>query len=252
LFPVLLAAAALRIVSLAPALTEDLFAIGAGSNVVGVDAFSDRPDAARKLPRVGGLRDVDAEAVVALHPDLVVGIPYEANHLADLRRGGVRTATVRIDSLDDDLVALATLGRLTGREAAAQRVVASLRARLDATTRDASHTRRLTAFVALGQLWTAGSGSYIDDLLTRANLANVAAVVHLPWVAFSAERLLLAQPDVVIVPASAPPLTGEPWDRLDAVRAGRVLRVPDDDLLRAGPRVGDVLDALVTGVARWR
>jgi ABC-type Fe3+-hydroxamate transport system substrate-binding protein len=164
----------------------------------------------------------------------------------------VRTATVRIDSLDDDLAALATLGRLTGREAAARDLVASLRSRLDARTRAASHARRLTAFVALGQQWTAGSGSYINDLLVRANLVNVAAVVHQPWVSFSAERLLAAQPDVVIVPASAPPLRGEPWDSLAAVRAGHVLRVPDDDLLRAGPRVAVVLDALIAGVAQWR
>ncbi|HTJ26349.1 MAG TPA: helical backbone metal receptor [Candidatus Limnocylindria bacterium] len=252
MFPVLLAAAALRIVSLAPALTEDLFAIGAGPAVVGVDAYSDRPTAARKLPRVGGLRDVDAEAVLALHPDLVVGIPYEATHLADLRRSGANTAMLRIDSLDDDLATLATLGRLTRHEAAARGVVTALRTRLDATTHAAARTHRLTAYVALGELWTAGSGSYIDDLLRRANLANVAGAVHAPWVAYSAERLLAAQPDVVIVPANAPALVGEPWDRLDAVRAGRVLRVPDDDLLRAGPRVADVLDALVAGVARWR
>jgi iron complex transport system substrate-binding protein len=252
LFPVLFAAAALRIVSLAPALTEDLFAIGAGRDVVGVDAYSDRPSAAQRLPRVGGLRDVDAEAVLALHPDLVVGIPYEAAHLADLQRSGVRTATLRIDSLDDDLAALITLGKLTGRDADAAAVVRALRARLDAATHAASRTRPLTAFLALGQLWTAGSGSYIDDLLRRANLTNVAGRVRAPWVSFSAEELLLAQPDVVIVPANAPPLEGEPWERLAAVRAGRVLRVPDDDLLRAGPRVADVLDALVAGVARWR
>jgi iron complex transport system substrate-binding protein len=251
-FPIVLAAATLRIVSLAPALTEDLFAIGAGPSVVGVDSYSDRPARARSLPRVGGLRDVDAEAVLALHPDLVVGIPYEAAHLADVERGGVRTATLRIDSLSDDFATIEALGRLTDREATANALIASLRARLDATTRAAAGVRRLTVFVSLGEMGTAGSGSYIDDLLGRANLTNVAGGVRRPWVAFSPEQLLAAQPDVIVLPASAPALAGEPWERLDAVRAGHIVRVPDDDLLRAGPRVADVLDALVAGVARWR
>ena len=76
-------AAGIRIVSFARPLTEDLFAIGAGGNVVGVDAYSDRPAAARALPRVGGMRDVNAEAVLACIRMVVVGIPYEAVHLAD-------------------------------------------------------------------------------------------------------------------------------------------------------------------------
>jgi ABC-type Fe3+-hydroxamate transport system substrate-binding protein len=245
-------AAGLRIVSLAPALTEDLFAIGAGPNVVGVDAFSDRPAAARRLPRVGGMRDVNAEAVVALRPDVVVGIPYEAVHLADVARGGVRTEALPLDDLRDDLRAIERLGVLTGREAAAQRVVRTIRARLAALARDAAHTRRLTAFVSLGGMGSAGGGSYVDELLGLANLHNITGGVKRPWVAFSPEDLLHAQPDVIIVPDRGPSLDGEPWSQLAAVKAGRIVRLPEDDLLRPGPRVADVLAELIAGLARWR
>jgi len=245
-------AAGLRIVSLAPALTEDLFAIGAGPNVVGVDAFSNRPAAARALPRVGGLRDVNAEAVVALRPDVVVGIPYEAVHLADVARGGVRTEAFPLDDLRDDLRAIERLGVLTGREAAAQRVVRTIRARLAALARDAAHTRRLTAFVSLGGMGSAGGGSYVDELLGLANLHNITGGVKRPWVTFSPEDLLHAQPDVIIVPDRGPSLDGEPWSQLAAVKAGRIVRLPEDDLLRPGPRVADVLAELIAGLARWR
>jgi iron complex transport system substrate-binding protein len=245
-------AAGLRIVSLAPALTEDLFAIGAGPNVVGVDAFSNRPAAARALPRVGGLRDVNAEAVVALRPDVVVGIPYEAVHLADVARGGVRTEAFPLDDLRDDLRAIERLGVLTGREAAAQRVVRTIRARLAALARDAAHTRRLTAFVSLGGMGSAGGGSYVDELLGLANLHNITGGVKRPWVMFSPEDLLHAQPDVIIVPDRGPSLDGEPWSQLAAVKAGRIVRLPEDDLLRPGPRVADVLAELIAGLARWR
>jgi iron complex transport system substrate-binding protein len=250
--PVVLAAASMRIVSLAPALTEDLFALGAGPQVVAVDAFSNRPPAARRLPRVGGMRDVNAEAVLAERPDVVVGVPYETPSLADLARAGLRTVALPLDGLDDDLRAIGTLGRLTGRPAAAQRLVASIRGRLARTHARAAARRPLRVFVSLGSMGTAGGGSYVDDLLTLANLANVAHDIHRPWVTYSAEQLVAAQPDVLVVPEPGPPLVGEPWDRLAAVRAGRVVRIPQDDLLRPGPRVADVLDDLVAGVAAWR
>jgi ABC-type Fe3+-hydroxamate transport system substrate-binding protein len=245
-------AAGIRIVSLAPALTEDLFAIGAGPNVVGVDAFSDRPAAARRLPRVGGMRDVNAEAVVALRPDIVVGIPYEAVHLADVARGGVRTEALPLDDLRDDLHAIERLGKLTGREAAARRVTQRIRERLASLASAAARTRRLTAFVSLGGMGTAGGGSYVDELLGLANLHNVTGAVKRPWVTFSPEDLLHAQPDVIIVPDRGPALEGEPWAQLAAVKADRIVRVPEDDLLRPGPRVADVLAELIAGLTRWR
>lgn len=249
----LLALGLARIVSLAPALTEDLFAIGAGPSIVGVDAYSNRPSAALRLPRVGGLREVNAEAVLALHPDLVLGIPYEAAHLADLERAGVRTRTLRLDDLDDDLETIGLLGRLTGRERAAQALVGEIRGRLDAGARRAAQHRRLTVIVALGSapLMTAGKGSYIDQLLGLANLENVVRE-HTLWPAYSPERLLAEQPDVIVVPSQRIALTGEPWDRLDAVRAGRIVRIAEDDLLRPGPRVADVLDALIAQTGAWR
>lgn len=245
-------AAGIRIVSLAPALTEDLFAIGAGHDVVGVDAYSNRPARARTLPRVGGMRDVNAEAILALRPDIVIGIPYEAAHLADLARAGVRTEVLPLDDLRDDLHAIERLGVLTGNAPAARRLVASIRARLAALARTARRTRRLTAFVSLGGMGSAGGGSYVDELLGLANLRNVAGDVRRPWLTFSPEELLRAQPDVIVVTDSTPPLAGEPWSRLTAVRTGRIVRIPEDDLLRPGPRVAVVLADLIAGIARWR
>jgi ABC-type Fe3+-hydroxamate transport system substrate-binding protein len=244
--------AGLRIVSLAPALTEDLFAIGAGPQVVGVDLSSNRPARANALPRVGGMSDVNTEAVLALHPDLVVGVPLEAAPLADLGRAGVRTASIPLDGLQDDLRAIERLGVLTRRQAAAHRVTTALRSRLDRLAAGARRTRRLSAFVWLGGMGAAGGGSFVDELLRLANLRNVAGDVRSPWITFSAEQLLRAQPDVVVVPDPSAPLRGEPWDRLAAVNGGRIVRVPEDDLFRPGPRVAEVLADLIAGVRPWR
>lgn len=246
--------AALRIVSLAPSLTEDLFAIGAGSRIVAVDSYSNRPAAARKLPRVGSMANANGEAILALHPDLVVGIAYQARLLADLGRAGVRVEVLQIDDLAQDLIAIDRLGALTGNVAGARAVHRRLNGELAATAALAARRPTRTAFVAIGRepLYTAGPGSYIDDLLRLANLRNVVAKSPTPWPLYSAERLIVDQPQIVIVPGPQQPLTGTPWDRVRAVGAGHVVAIPEDDLLRPGPHVAEVLRSLVAAVDRWR
>lgn len=245
---------ALRIVSLAPALTEDLFAIGAGPAVVGVDANSNRPAGAARLPRVGGMREVSAEAVLALHPDVVVGIPYEDRILADLTRAGVRTERLDVSDLRGDFAAIERLGVLSGHAREARALHRVIERRLAGLSAQAARSRTASAFVAVGisDLRTAGRGTYIDDLLRMANLRNVAGDLPLLWPQYSQERLVAVQPEILVLPNPHPALLGAPWERIDAVRAGRIVEIDEDDLLRPGPRVADVLEMLVAGAARWR
>lgn len=247
-------AAALRVVSLAPALTEDLFAIGAGRQVVAVDAFSDRPAEARRLPRVGSMNSIDAEAIVTLHPDLVVGIPYQAPSLSDLRRIGIATHVFATDNIAGDLAAIQELGTLTGHERQASRVVQGIRSSLRELAAQAAGKRRLTGFVLVGEdpIYTAGAGSYFDDLLRLANITNIAHDFRTPWPAFSEEELVRDQPDLIVLSDRNPPLVGTPWDRLRAVRLHHVVRIREDELFRPGPNVAGVLHDLLAAVDRWR
>lgn len=253
---IVLAAAfvASRIVSLAPALTEDLFAIGAGPRVVAVDAYSNRPKAANHLPRVGSMANANGEEILALRPDLVIGIAYQAPVLADLARAGLHVAVIPLDDLHDDVAAIDRLGTLTGHAGEARALHAKIVRELDAIAARAARRPERTAYTALGNapLYTAGPGSYIGELLRLAHLRNVVPPGPTPWPVFSAERLVVAQPDVILVPVPHDPLAGIPWDRLRAVRTGRVASIPEDDLLRPGPRVADVLRSLVAQVDRWR
>jgi len=247
-------AVAARVVSLAPALTEDLFAIGAGAEVVGVDAYSNRPAAAARLPRVGSLRTVNSEVIAGLAPTLVVGIPYQDPSLRDLARTGIRTQALPVDTLDDDFHAISVLGRLTGHAAGAAQLLVTIRGRLDAASRRTRDLPQPTVFAVIGTapIYTAGRGSYIDDLFAIAHLRNVAGNVHAAFPALSAETLAADDPDILVVPAGTAIPSGPPWSQLRAVRAHRIVTIDEDDLLRPGPRVADVVDALVRGVARFR
>jgi iron complex transport system substrate-binding protein len=250
----LVVATAVRVVSLAPALTEDLFAIGAGPEVVGVDAYSNRPAPAAHLPRVGSMRSINSEVIAGLAPTLVVGIPYEAPNLADLARTGVHTETLPIDTLDEDFAAIARLGALTGHDAGAAALLADLHRRLDALARATSALPQPTAFVVIDTtpIYTAGAGSYIADLLRIVHVRNAAQTVKPAFPTVSAETLEAEDPDILIVTNHTVIPNAPPWSNLRAVREHHIVRVDEDDLFRAGPRVADVAEALDRAIAPFR
>jgi iron complex transport system substrate-binding protein len=247
-------ATAVRVVSLSPVLTEDLFAIGAGRLVVGVDAYSNRPAAAVRIPRVGEMRTINSETVADLSPTLVVGIDYQAPNLADLARTGVRTEALPVDTLHDDFGAIARLGRLTGHEADARRLLERLHHRLDAVGRATRALPQPRAFVVVGTepIFTASDASYIGDVLRIAHVANACPGVRGPFPNLSAEALEAADPDVLIVTRGTVLPATPPWSHLRAVRERRIVTLDEDDLFRAGPRVADVAEALVRAIAPYR
>jgi len=240
-----------RIVSLMPSLTEDLFAIGAGSQVIGVSQFTDYPPAAARLPQVASFSSLDAEQIVRLHPDVVVGIPSQAALTADLRRAGLRTVLISDDGYDDIFADLAALGRLSGRTSEAAALSARLRAQTTELMRRVPRGARPRVFVVLGvaPIFTVGDRSYIAHLLALAGARNAANNVSEAYARYSPEAVLALQPDVIVADQAsglAAVLNRPPWNSLAAVKAKRVYVIDDADLLeRPGPRYNDGLAWLI-------
>ena len=240
-----------RIVSLMPSLTEDLFAIGAGSQVIGVSQFTDYPPAAARLPQVASFSSLDAEQIVRLHPDVVVGIPSQAALTADLRRAGLRTVLISDDGYDDIFADLAALGRLSGRASEAAALSARLRAQTVELMRRVPRGARPRVFVVLGvaPIFTVGDRSYIAHLLALAGARNAANNVSEAYARYSPEAVLALQPDVIVADHAsglAAVLNRPPWNSLAAVKAKRVYVIDDADLLeRPGPRYNDGLAWLI-------
>ena len=231
-----------RIVSLIPSLTEDLFAIGAGAQVVGVSQFTDYPPAAARLPQIASFASVDAEKVLSLHPDVVVGIRAQGALTADLRRLGMRPVLLDDDSYEDIFGDLAALGTLSGHAREAAALAARLRARAADLVRSVPAGPRPRVFVALGvaPIFTVGDRSYIAHLLNLAGARNAASDLRAAYGRYSAEALVAAQPDAIVTDAGsdiASVLDRAPWNALRAVREHRVYVLADADLLeRPGPR----------------
>jgi iron complex transport system substrate-binding protein len=250
-----LAAPAQRIVSLVPAITEMLYAIGAGPSVAGVSSFDTYPPEVKKLPAVGALLDPDMEKILSLRPDLVAVYGSQNDLKLRLSRAGIGVFEYRHGGLADVTDTIGRLGAATGRESDAARVVSEIERRLRAVReRVASRPRPRTLLVfgreplSLRNLYASGAVGFLHDILEVAGGANVFGDLDRESVPVSSEALLAKRPDVILelrIGERPPPdqvrREREPWLRfasVPAVRNNRIEILYGDHLVVPGPRVG--------------
>ncbi|BAJ62287.1 ABC transporter substrate-binding protein [Anaerolinea thermophila] len=256
-----LEAPAQKIISLAPSNTELLFAVGAGSQVIAREEFSNYPQEAQALPSVGGsMGKYDTEKMVSLQPDLVLASPLTAPEtLQALKDLGFTLVVVPNPiTLEDMYANIELVGKITGHENEAQELVASLKDRqqkiLAVVAKASSKPKvfyELDASQDPAKPWTSGPGTFIDQLITLAGGVNVGASLQGEWAQISLEELLVQNPDVILLgdanwgvtPESVAQRTG--WEKLDAVKNGKVFPINDDLISRPGPRQIDGLAELV-------
>ncbi len=244
---VALAAPATRIVSLAPSVTELLFAVGAGPQVVGRTSWCRYPVAALAVPDVGDGLNPNIEAVAARHPDLVLlyHSPLNVTAAAQLTGLGIPAVVLRQDRLADVARHARLLGAVTGRGAAGDSI-ARVMDSLAAVPRPAPGRR--VAFVVWDNPPTIiGAGSYLDELAGLAGAANVFADVRGASAVVSLETIADRDPDAVIVLADSatgptPAWARRPeWRVVPAVRAGRLIVLPADLFGRPSPRAAEAV-----------
>jgi iron complex transport system substrate-binding protein len=243
-----------RIVSLTPALTEILFAVGAGDRVVGVTQYCDYPPEAKAKPKVGGYVNPSVETTLALKPDLVVVSPGPGNRDAALamRRAGLRLEIVPAETLDDSLAAIEVVGRLAGAEAAGRELAARVRARLDAVARRVAGAPRVPTLFCIqtDPIIAAGKGTLPSQLLELAGGINVVGMTRYPRLDVEAvagakpDLILQARMDLAVGDAHVEESFWKRWPAIPAVANGRVVVLPDDLTLRPGPRVADAVEEL--------
>jgi len=252
----------LRIVSLAPNVTEILFALGLGDNIIGATDACDYPSVAKSIPKVSSFGAPNVEVLLALAPDLVISSGLEKPEvLAILRQANIRVVNVQprgfMASFPELFDAIGAIGEATQRTAEAQAVVARMQTELAAVaarTSEIEQSQRPRVFVEIDQtpLMTAGAGSFLDDLIVRAGGRNVAHEIDAAYPCIDPEQVILWNPDVILVAHSNAP--GEAakrlaehigWSQMAAVQQRRIIDDINPDLLfRPGPR-------LVEGVKLW-
>jgi ABC-type Fe3+-hydroxamate transport system substrate-binding protein len=244
-----------RIVSLAPSLTETLFALGAGNRVVGDTNFCDYPPAAKTRPHVGGPLDPNLEEVAALHPDLVLATQTinRQETVQALARLGFAVYATNPRSVEQMLSSTERLARLIGAGATGQSVVAKLRGKLDDLRRRlAGATPKRVLFVVWeSPLITAGRDTFLADALRRAGARSVISSSE-DWPSVSLEEVVAQQPQYLIfatdpsgeVQRQIAELHNLPgWRDLRAVRGGRILVLPEA-INQPSPRLVDAIEQL--------
>lgn len=241
-----LPAPAQRIVSLAPHLTEILFAAGAGAQVVGVVSYSDYPPAARALPQVGSYNQLNLEAILALRPDLIVGW-QSGNHSGQLERLqalGLPLYVNEIRDFADVAHSLEQLGRLSGHAQSARTAAADFRRRHAELADRYRDQRQISVFY---QIWdrpmmTVNGDHLISKVIELCGGRNVFATLPTLTPTVSVEAVLAAAPEAIIASGmdEERPQWLEQWRRweqLPAARANQLFSIPPDLLQRHTPRI---------------
>lgn len=244
-----------RIISLAPAMTEILFALGLDKKIVGVTEYCNYPPAARSKPKIGGIVNPSVERILAQRPQLVLGMRLNPKPvLRAISRAGVPTYAAEPRSVEEVMTTIATIGALTGRRQDAERLVKSLRSRLAAVAHKIQKLPRPTVMFLCSQdpLWVAGADTFPDHAVRLAGGRNAASDVK-GYKQYDAEMLLARDPDVILLTSmeggkdeaqlrafiERPSMRG-----LSAVRKRRVHVINADIVDRAGPRIVEAIEQL--------
>ena len=242
-----------RIVSLAPSVTETLFAIGVGTNVVGVSQYCDYPPQVRLLPKIGSFLTPNIEEIVALKPTLMIGLltSSDLREIHALQRMGIATLMVDNDSVTSIEVSIEKIGNAVGRTQAAGELVARIRSRIGEMEERLARVERPPVLMVVGHqpLVAVGRGTYLDELLTLAHARNIADFSNQQWPRLSLEYIVASRPEVILdgqmgTDPQAPSRFWARYPSIPAVHQRRVFGYPDDPTLHPGPRVPQTLELL--------
>lgn len=240
----------LRIIALAPHIVENLYAIGAGSNIVGTVEYADYPSEAKNIERIGGYSGISLEKVLALKPDFVIAWKNgnQSEDLAQIERLGIKvylSDPTNIAGVADELL---TFGKLTGHLKQSQQVASAFKRQLANIVNKYKGKQRLSGFY---QLWpepmmTVSSSTWIGQLIQTCQIDNVFAKSVTDYPQIGIENVIVTKPQIIIIPdekskTSQPVINWQIWTEVPAVRNNHFIHVNADLLHRFTPRMLDGL-----------
>jgi len=249
-----------RIVSHVPSITETLFTLGLDARIVGVSDYCDYPEAAKTKSKIGGYWTPNIEAIVALNPDLVLTDGYVAS-IAQLENLGIPFVVLQPEDIYGIFRDIRLLGSITATGQTAEQIISEMQARINAVVSTVGNAPRPSVFYVFDATdstkpWTAGPGSFVDDLINLAGGENMAGNASGPWIQFSIEELVRADPEIILVdsmhgtavisPEEIKQLPG--WQETAAVKEERIYTIDGDLVNRSGPRIVQGLEAIAKAI----
>ena len=240
----------LRIIALAPHIVENLFAIGAGDNIVGTVDYADYPSEAQSIERIGGYYGISLEKVLALKPDLVIAWKSgnQSEDLAQIERLGIKVYLSNPTTIAGVADELLTFGEFTGNIEQSQQAASAFTQKLNAIIKSQQDKKNITGFY---QLWaepmmTVGKNTWISQLIETCHVSNVFAQSVTDYPQISIENVIVTKPQVIIIPdekskTPQPVVNWQKWPEVPAVKNDQFISVNADLLHRFTPRMLDGL-----------
>jgi len=239
-----------RIVSFGPSITEILFALGLEEKAVGVSNYCDYPEAAKLKAKIGDAFNPSLEKIVALEPDLVLTVKQEQLN-RELDALGIKFMVLDPEDIDGIFKDIELVGEITGTKKRAEELIKDMQDSISQVIALMEDVPKVSVFFIIDATdptlpWTAGTGSFIDALITMAGGENVAGEAVGAWVPFSLEQVVSSDPEVIIIQtmiAGIPTISKEEleehpvWGEMTAVKQGKVYIIDGDLVSRAGPRI---------------
>ena len=246
-----------RLVSFGPSITEILFALGLEEKVVGVSSYSDYPEAAESKPKIGDAFNPSLEKIVELEPDLVLTVKQEQLN-RELDALGIEFMVLDPEDIDAIWGDIELVGEITGTEKRAEELIKDMQDSISQVTALMEDAPKVSVFFIIDATdptlpWTAGTGSFIDALITMAGGENIAAKGQGAWVQFSLEQIVSSDPEVIIIQTmtggiptvSKEELEAHPaWGEMTAVKQGNICFINGDLVSRPGPRIVQGLETM--------
>ncbi|MNO93545.1 Vitamin B12-binding protein precursor [compost metagenome] len=251
-----------QIVSISPAETEALFALGLDDLVVGVSDYDDYPEAVTTKPKMGGLYNPNEEAIIAAQPDLVLtGISMSTEAAEKLRGLGIPVFKTDPKSVDDVIANIEIYGQITDHQAEAKIVIDQMKQERDEVTeavKSLTPEQKKKVYIEFSIGWTVGSGEFMDELITLAGGVNVAADTE-GWNEISEEKIINDNPDVILFSKNVKDENTQQtldqiikgrsgWDQITAVKNDAIYGLDDNLLSRPGPRVTQGLKVIASAI----
>ncbi|NDI35801.1 ABC transporter substrate-binding protein [Chengkuizengella sediminis] len=245
-----------RIVSLAPSITEILFALGLDENIVGVTEYDDFPEEATTKPKIGGILDGNTEAILAAEPDLVIGgLSLNEAIIIGLAELDIQVFTIEPNSIDEVIEDIQLLGLITDANDAAETVVTQMadeKQQVVEAVSGISEADKKKIYLEFSEGWTVGSGEFMNELIELSGGINVAAD-QAGWLQISEEKIIEENPDVIIYTTKymdlKPVITERSgWSEITAIRDDSLVGMNDDLISRPGPRITQGLLEIAKGI----
>lgn len=249
---------ATRVVALSAADCEVLYAVGAGDLLVGRGEYCDYPEEVLAAPAVQSGMETNIEQIIALEPQVLLmsTMAQTEEQIAQLEAAGIQVVVSNAQNIEGVYAAIRMIGALTGHETEAAAVAANMQATLESLAARAGELAGKSVYFEVSPLqyglWTAGSGTFMDEIATMLGLKNIFADTA-GWAEVSEEQVLEANPDIIVTIAmyfgegltpTDEILSRAGWQTVSAVKNGDILNLPNNELSRPGPRIANGAQAL--------